>query len=822
MADLVGERYEPLAVVARGDEGEVVRALDHLGGRTVALQVRHLVSAGELDSLVSEAFALMDVVRHPNLPVLREHFLLDDSYYLVMDWTPGRSLARILEADGVPGLSFPEVLGYLSQVAGTLEHLHRQRVPVVHHNLEPERLVLTGDGTVVLVGFGLSPRWGMAPPGPDDPPTPASDVHHLAVTAHTLLTGTPPGVRMVPRFSGLSDAEAEGVMRALRRGLDPDPARRPASPSALVDEIRAGATTLMAPPTDTLTPLLSEPAPPQPALWPWEPQPALWPCELQPTLSPLEPPALWPLEEESEGVFPAFRPVPPQPSLWPADIEEEDEDEPWYEESIPLRVRPAATTTTDLLLFEEAAVPVPARPAVSLERSRLELAVRSSRLRGGLAAVLIVLLGVTLLQVQSARADREESRRLQLVSVAQALATRVEGEIAAGQHERAALLARQADLFDRRSGATTAPEVNRALRAVLTAPNFSRVVSRAKGGVWSVAMSPDGARLATAGSEVNLVDLGALDRPAQALSGHIGAIAAVAFSPDGQTLATGGDDPTARLWNVNPPGAAPVRLEGHTDRLTSLAFGFAGQRLATASRDGTVRLWDLGTTPPVAKVLSGHTGAVTTVAFSADGSHLATGGSDGQVRIWDVVTPAAIATLPAGGGAGVGVAAVAFSPDGRFVATGGEDRRVRLWDLAQPGAALRVLAGHDGPVTTIAFSADGNTLASGSGDGTVRVWALATETPTVLTGHSGPVSSVAFSPDGVTLASASADGTARLWRLGEPGAVRDFRATPYAGHAVLADRVCQEVGRNLTRREWRDFVGPGVAYRRTCPDLPPG
>ncbi len=820
MADLVGERYEPLAVVAHGDEGEVVRALDHLGGRTVALQVRHLVSAGELDSLVSEAFALMDVVRHPNLPVLREHFLLDDSYYLVMDWTPGRSLARILEADGVPGLSFPEVLGYLTQVAGTLEHLHHQRVPVVHHNLEPERLVLTGDGTVVLVGFGLSPRWGMAPPGPDDPPTPASDVHHLAVTAHTLLTGTPPGVRMVPRFSGLSDAEAEGVMRALRRGLDPDPAHRPASPSALVDEIRAGATTLMAPPADTLTPLLSQPAPPQPPLWPWEPQPALWPCEPQPALWPSEPPALWPLEEEPEGIFPASRSASPQPSLWPVDIDEEDEDEHWYEEAIPLPVRSAATTaTTDLLLFEEAAVPVPARPVVSPERNRLERAVRSSRLRGGLATVLVLLLGVTLLQVRSARADRAESRRLQLASVAQALAARVEGEIAAGQHERAALLARQADLFDRRTGATAAPEVNRALRAALTAPNFSRVVARAKSGVWSVAVSPDGTRLATGDSAVNLVDLGALDRSAQALSGHIGAIAAVAFSPDGQTLATGGDDPTARLWNVNRAGAPPVRLEGHTDRLTSLAFGFAGQRLATASRDGTVRLWDLGTTPPVAKVLSGHTGAVTTVAFSADGAHLATGGSDGQVRIWDVVTPAAVATLPAGGGAGVSVAAVAFSPDGRSVATGGEDRRVRLWDLNQSGAAPRVLAGHDGPVTTIAFSADGTTLASGSGDGTVRVWALAAETPTVLTGHTGPLSSVSFSPDGATLASASADGTARLWRL---GAVRDLRATPYAGRAVLADRVCQEVGRNLSRREWRDFVGSGVAYRRTCPDLPPG
>jgi len=734
MADLVGERYEPLAVVARGDEGEVLRALDHLGGRTVALQVRHLVSAGELEDLVPQSLALIDVTRHPNLPLVREHFLLDDSYYLVMDWTPGVALNRILESDGRPGLPFERAVDYLTQVAGALEHLHHQKAPVVHQNLEPSRLILTGDGRVVLVGFGLSSRWGMAPSPPGEGPTPASDVHRLAVTAHILLTGSSPGPGVAPRFSGLSDAEAEGVMRALRRGLDPDPARRPASPSALVDEIRGGATTLMPPPTET---------------------------------------------------------------------------------SI------AATGTTDLVLFEEAAVPVPARPKVQAdvesERVRLERAARSSRLRGALAAVLIVLVGVTLVQVRSARAERTQARRLQLAAVAQALAARVDGELAAGQHERAALLARQADLFDRETGASAGPEISRALRAALTAPNFSRVVSRAEGGLWSVALSPDGTRLATASSAVHLLDPAARDEPAEALSGHIGTITSVAFSPDGKTLASGGDDPTVRLWNLSRPGAAPAVLEGHTGRLTSLAFGFAGQRLATAARDGTVRLWDLGTSPPAVSVLSGHTGAVTTVAFSPDGARLATGGEDGQVRIWDVVQPAALATLPVG----TALAALAFSPDGSRLATGGEDRLVRLWDMAQPGGAPQVLSGHGGPVSTVAFTADGTTLASGSEDTTVRLWSGAGEPGAVLTGHTGPVTSVTFGPSGA-LASASADGTARLWQLGEARAAGALQDDPGIDTAALADLVCQVVGRNLSPQEWSDFVGQGVAYRRTCPGLPRG
>jgi hypothetical protein len=577
----------------------------------------------------------------------------------------------------------------------------------------------------------------------------------------------------------LSDAEAEGVVRALRRGLDAEPTGRPTSPSALVEEIRAGATTLMPPPTTTdLLPVKKAGTP--------------FPSRPAPTTTDLSP-----LKEPGTA-------LPSRPAPTTADL--------WAFAALRVRSRPVEKETIPLH-------PVPTGNAeAGPERSRLERAARSSRLRGGLAAVLVLLVGATLLQVRSARADRNQFRRLQLASVAQALAARVDGELTAGRHERAALLARQADLFDRQTGATAAPEVKQALRAALTAPHFSRVVARAKGGVWSVALNPDGTKLATAGSAVRLLDLRVPNEPAVALSGHIGAIASMAFSPDGKTLATGGDDPTARLWDLSRPGAAPARLEGHTDRLTSLAFGFAGQRLATASRDGTVRLWDLGTTPPAASVLSGHTGPVTAVAFSADGARLATAGIDGQVRIWDVAQPAAVATLPTG----AGVAAVAFSPDGRYLATGGDDRLVRLWDLSQPGATPRVLAGHGGPVSTVAFSADGNSLASGSEDKTVRLWPLAGETPDVLTGHTGPVSSVAFSPDGETLASASADGTARLWQLGEPDAARALRANPDVDNAVLANLVCQEVGRNLTQPEWREFVGPGVDYRRTCPPLPAG
>jgi len=37
---------------------------------------------------------------------------------------------------------------------------------------------------------------------------------------------------------------------------------------------------------------------------------------------------------------------------------------------------------------------------------------------------------------------------------------------------------------------------------------------------------------------------------------------------------------------------------------------------------------------------------------------------------------------------------------------------------------------------------------------------------------------------------------------------------------LLAGLVEERVQRNLTPSEWQRYVGPGIAYRRTCPDLP--
>src|SRR4030095_13558398 len=104
-ASLLRGRYEPLDVVGRGGEGEVIRALDHLHGRHVALKVRRVGSDASRTEVPSEA------------SLVRESFFEDARYVIAMDWIEGTDLDALLDVEGRPGLDPAVAIDYLEQAA---------------------------------------------------------------------------------------------------------------------------------------------------------------------------------------------------------------------------------------------------------------------------------------------------------------------------------------------------------------------------------------------------------------------------------------------------------------------------------------------------------------------------------------------------------------------------------------------------------------------------------------------------------------------------------------------------------------------------------
>ena len=259
---LVAGRFRLSERLAAGGEAEVHRARDLDLGLDVVLKTRRIVDAADLERLRREAGLLMRLVAHRGLPTVRSDLVDDDRYYMISDYVDGNDLHSLVAAGDGTGLALVTVLDLVDQLAQTLDHLHGHAPPVVHGDVKPENVVVTGDGRVVLVDFGAAMRVGddrerLGTPGFSAPEvlagealTPAADVYSLAALTVFLLTGIAPklGTAWPTAFAEHDLARLE---RIVRRGLTWDPLGRPWSASEFAARLREAAE--MEVPTGTIT-----------------------------------------------------------------------------------------------------------------------------------------------------------------------------------------------------------------------------------------------------------------------------------------------------------------------------------------------------------------------------------------------------------------------------------------------------------------------------------------------------------------------------------------------------------------------------------------
>ena len=183
--------------------------------------------------------------------------------------------------------------------------------------------------------------------------------------------------------------------------------------------------------------------------------------------------------------------------------------------------------------------------------------------------------------------------------------------------------------------------------------------------VDAVALTADGALLATAGRDGSARVWETTTGRELARLDHALGVNAVRFTPDGRTLITASEDGTVRAWD---PRLGHERLRGtHAFGAVSIALDSTGNTVLSGGRDGTARTWRMSAADEQLRLP--HETPLVDIAVAPDGERLATLDDAGTVQVWTRDG----ASLARGRPPGLRATSLLFAGDERLIAWSGDD-----------------------------------------------------------------------------------------------------------------------------------------------------
>src|SRR4051794_22944902 len=240
----------------------VLLAEDERLGRQVAVKRLHAESPEDTARRFRREARLGASLNHPNVVSVYDIVSDDEGVLIVMEYVEGETLRDAIERGPLAPERAVEVL---RGVAGALDHAHGEGI--VHRDVKPANVLLGRDGRIKLADLGIATAVEgtritmsgtvlgtaayMAPEQLEGhKPGPEADIYSLAVLAWESLSGerayegrtpieiaTRKATEPPPSLAAVRPEASAAAVALLERAMGPDPAARPATATAFVDEL---------------------------------------------------------------------------------------------------------------------------------------------------------------------------------------------------------------------------------------------------------------------------------------------------------------------------------------------------------------------------------------------------------------------------------------------------------------------------------------------------------------------------------------------------------------------------------------------------------
>jgi eukaryotic-like serine/threonine-protein kinase len=145
--------YEILKVLGAGGMGRVYQVRNVITDRVEAMKVLLPEISGqeEVAARFLREIKVLAALNHPNIARLHTALTIDNQLVMIMEFVEGQAISARLAGGPIP---VPDALTCIDQILDALSYAHQQHV--IHRDIKPANMMLTPDGTVKLMDFGIA------------------------------------------------------------------------------------------------------------------------------------------------------------------------------------------------------------------------------------------------------------------------------------------------------------------------------------------------------------------------------------------------------------------------------------------------------------------------------------------------------------------------------------------------------------------------------------------------------------------------------------------------------------------------------------------